>query len=66
MAKKINKLDNFKKLLVDINSERKKLLNLRFQKATGQLEKTAQIRKIKKNIARLNTKLNQDKGFENA
>ena len=66
MAKKISKLNNFKKLLVDINSERKKLLNLRFQKATGQLEKTAQIRKIKKNIARLNTKLNQDKGFENA
>ena len=66
MAKKINKLNNLKKLLVDINSERKKLLNLRFQKATGQLEKTAQIRKIKKNIARLNTKLNQDKGFENA
>ena len=66
MAKKINKLNNLKKLLVDVNSERKKLLNLRFQKATGQLEKTAQIRKIKKNIARLNTKLNQDKGFENA
>ena len=66
MAKKISKLNNFKKLLVDINSERKKLLNLRFQKATGQLEKTAQIRQIKKNIARLNTKLNQDKGFENA
>ena len=28
MAKKISKLNNFKKLLVDINSERKKLLNL--------------------------------------
>ena len=66
MAKKISKINNFKKLLVDINSERKKLLNLRFQKATGQLEKTAQIRQIKKNIARLNTKLNQDKGLENA
>ena len=66
MAKKIENKKDLKKMISDINSERKKLLNLRFQKATGQLEKTAQIRQIKKNIARLNTKLNQDKGFENA
>ena len=66
MAKKINKLNDLKKIIVDINSERKKLLNFRFQKATGQLEKTAQIRKSKKNIARLTTKLNQSKGIENA
>ena len=66
MAKKINKLNDLKIIIVDINSERKKLLNFRFKKATGQLEKTAQIRKSKKNIARLTTKLNQSKGIENA
>ena len=31
----------------------KTLLNLNFQKSTGQLEKTAEISKTKKNIARL-------------
>ena len=63
---KISKVNDIKKIRIEINSLRKSLLNLKFQKATGQLEKTAQIRQIKKNIARLNTKLNQDKGFENA
>lgn len=38
---------------------KKELLNLRFQLATGSLENTAQIKSIKKDIARLNTALNQ-------
>jgi large subunit ribosomal protein L29 len=29
--------------------------NLRFQKATGQLEKTAEVRKIRRDIARIKT-----------
>ena len=41
MAKKINKLSDVKKLIIELNSVRKSLLNLRFQKATGQLEKTS-------------------------
>tara|TARA_B100002003_G_C13745225_1_gene371435 strand:+ start:215 stop:415 length:201 start_codon:yes stop_codon:yes gene_type:complete len=66
MAKKINKLSDVKKLIIELNSVRKSLLNLRFQKATGQLEKTSQIKKSRKKIAQLLTKLNQNKELENA
>jgi large subunit ribosomal protein L29 len=65
MAKKINKLSDVKKSIVELNSVRKSLLNLRFQKATGQLEKTSQIKKSRKKIAQLLTKLNQNKELEN-
>ena len=65
MAKKIDKLNDFKKLIVELNSLRKSLLNLRFQKATGQLEKTSQIKKLRKKIAQLYTKMNQNKKLEN-
>ena len=65
MAKKINKLSDLKKLIIELNSVRKSLLNLRFQKATGQLEKTSQIKKSRKKIAQLLTKLNQNKELEN-
>ena len=37
---------------------RKESLNLRFQKSSGQLEKTARINIVKKQIARLKTALN--------
>lgn len=40
--------------LVDLKSE---LFNLRFQLATGQLENTAQIKMVKKDIARVKTVL---------
>mgnify|MGYP001078152467 FL=1 len=55
MAKKINKLSDVKKLTAEINSARKSLLNLRFQKSTGQLEKTSEIKKTRKKIAQLLT-----------
>ena len=55
MAKKINKLSDVKKLTAEINSARKSLLNLRFQKSTGQLEKTSVIKKTRKKIAQLLT-----------
>ena len=66
MAKKITKLSNEKKLITELISARKSLLNLRFQKATGQLEKTSQIKKSRKKVAQLLTKLNQNKELENA
>jgi large subunit ribosomal protein L29 len=34
---------------------KKAQFNLRFQKATGQLEKTAEVRKIRRDIARIKT-----------
>ena len=55
MAKKINKLSDVKKLTAELNSARKSLLNFRFQKSTGQLEKTSEIKKTRKKIAQLLT-----------
>ena len=37
---------------------RKESLNLRFQKSSGQLEKTARIRAVRRQIARIKTVLN--------
>jgi large subunit ribosomal protein L29 len=34
---------------------RKEQFNLRFQKATGQLEKTSRVRKVRRDIARIET-----------
>lgn len=65
MAKKTNKLNDLSKYKVELSSERKSLLNLRFQKATGQLEKTSQIKKTRKKIAILLTKINQNRRVEN-
>lgn len=38
---------------------KKEQFNLRFQKATGQLENTARARQIRRDIARMNTVLNE-------
>ena len=40
---------------------KKKHLNLRFQKSSGQLEDTAQIRQVRRDIARIKTFLAQKK-----
>ena len=44
---------------VELNTElskmKKELFNLRFQHATGQLEKPVQMRELKRNIARVKT-----------
>tara|TARA_Y100001970_G_C13920744_1_gene693300 strand:+ start:591 stop:791 length:201 start_codon:yes stop_codon:yes gene_type:complete len=45
---------------------KKTLLNLNFQKSTGQLEKTHQIRKTKKDIARLKMQISNKDGDTNA
>lgn len=38
---------------------KKEAFNLRFQKATNQLENTARIRQVRREVARVNTILNQ-------
>ena len=58
---KISKVNDIKKIRIEINSLRKSLLNLKFQKATGQLEKTSEINKTRKKIAVLLTNLSQSK-----
>ena len=51
------KLDS-NQLKEKINNLRKESLNLRFQKSSGQLEKTARISSVRKQIARIKTALN--------
>ncbi|MBB3711103.1 large subunit ribosomal protein L29 [Limimaricola variabilis] len=38
---------------------KKEAFNLRFQQATGQLENTARMRSVRRDVARINTILNQ-------
>ena len=59
------KLD-LKSIRSEINSHRKSLLNYKFQKSTGQLEKTSEIRKTRRKIASLKTIIKQKKGNQNA
>ncbi len=64
MNKKINIED--KKIKDEILSLKKSLLNLNFQKSSGQLEKTSKIKDAKKQIAVLKTKLSNLSGDKNA
>ena len=48
--------DELNDLLIDLKKEN---YNLRFQKKNGQLEKTGRIDQVKKDIARIRTKLNE-------
>jgi len=64
MNKKVNIQNN--KIQEDILNLKKTLLNLNFQKFSGQLEKTSQIKNTKKQIARLKTKLSNAGGEKNA
>ena len=64
MSKKVN-IEN-KKIHEDILNLKKTLLNFNFQKSSGQLEKTSQIKNVKKQIARLKTKLSNVRGENNA
>ena len=56
---------NINKIKEEILNLKKNLLNLNFQKFSGQLEKTAQIKKIKREIAQLKTKQNTLNGDKN-
>jgi len=50
-------------LVVELVSAKKELFNLRFQNATNQLDNTARIREVRKNIARINTVMTQQGGL---
>tara|TARA_B100001063_G_C16475345_1_gene409852 strand:- start:389 stop:583 length:195 start_codon:yes stop_codon:yes gene_type:complete len=52
---------NEKDLKNKITDFRKESLNLRFQKTSGQLENTSRISKVKKEIARIKTVINEKK-----
>ena len=66
MAKKQQKEKSSVNLINEVNSLRKNLLNLRFQRRTGQLEKTSEIKKVRKKIAQTLTTIHQMKDIKNA
>ena len=61
-----NKNTDIKKIKSEISTLKKSLLNFKFQKSSGQLEKTSEIRKAKKKLARLKTEINKPIGESNA
>ena len=61
MAGKMNDLAELSlgELLDELQATKQEALNLRFRNATGQLENTAEIGKVRKQIARINTLIRQ-------
>ena len=64
MQKKVKKID-IKKIKSEIEDLKKTILNLKFQKATGQLEKTSELKKIRRKIASLKTDIVSKEGEVN-
>ncbi len=48
-------------LEAELTAAKKELFNLRFQNATNQLENTGRIREVRRNIARIQTVISQQK-----
>ena len=65
MNKKQNSSD-LSKMRAEVVNLKRTLMNLKFQKSTGQLEKTAEIKKTRLKIARLKTNMSQVIGEKNA
>ena len=65
MNKKLNNSD-LSKMREEVVNLKRNLMNLKFQKSTGQLEKTAEIKKTRLKIARLKTNMSKVIGEKNA
>ena len=61
-----DKSKNIKEIKSEIVIIKKSLMNLKFQKSTGQLEKTSEIKIIRHKIARLKTQTSKINGENNA
>ena len=61
-----DKLKNLKQIKSEIVILKKSLMNLKFQKSTGQLEKTSEIKNVRHKIARLKTQISILNGENNA
>ena len=53
-------------LRTDLEGLKKEQFNLRFQRATGQLENTARVRQIRRDIARIQTIMREKRVSANA
>ena len=62
----LEKSKKIKQLKSEILVLKKSLLNLKFQKSTGQLEKTSEIKILRSKIARLKTEMTKIYGENNA
>ena len=62
----VDKLKNLKEIKSEIVILKKSLMNLKFQKSTGQLEKTTEIKNVRHKIARLKTQISKINGENNA
>ena len=61
-----DKSKNIKEIKSEIVILKKSLMNLKFQKSTGQLEKTSEIKNVRHKISRLKTKISKINGENNA
>ena len=62
----VKKLKNLKEIKSEIVILKKSLMNLKFQKSTGQLEKTSEIKNVRLKISRLKTQISKINGENNA
>ncbi|AEV38375.1 Ribosomal protein L29 [Pseudovibrio sp. FO-BEG1] len=53
-------------LKANLEELKKEQFNLRFQRATGQLENTARVRQVRRDIARIQTVLREKRVSDNA
>ena len=66
MAKQKNSIDDFRgrsqdELADQLSKLKKEQFNLRFQRANGQLENTGRVRVVRRNIARIETVLTEQR-----
>jgi len=66
MISKKQNSSNLSKMRAEVVALKRNLMNLKFQKSTGQLEKTAEIKKTRLKIARIKTNMNQILGDQDA
>ena len=55
----VDKSKNIKEIKSEIVILKKSLMNLKFQKSTGQLEKTSEIKNVRHKISRLKTQISK-------
>ena len=66
MIEKKSKKTDISKIRAEVVDLKKTLMNFKFQKSTGQLEKTSEIKKTRLKIAKLKTNITKILGEQNA
>ena len=66
MINKKQNSDNLSKIREEVVALKRNMMNLKFQKSTGQLEKTSEIKNVRHKISRLKTQISKINGENNA